>query len=193
MNKKIFFTSDTHFGSERTLELSKRPFKDTFSMDEEIIKLWNETVSKDDVVYHLGDFGNYEVLKRLNGEIHLILGNYERKDILEGKESIDSLLAYGFKSVSDYKYLNLEELGIDIENITFLKLVHEPSKCDKDVLNIFNLFGHIHGRQLCKKFDEKVGGLDVGVDGHHMRVVSLNDVKFFAEAILKYYDEEVFC
>ena len=34
----IYFTADTHFGSKRTLELSKRPFKDTDEMDNYIIK-----------------------------------------------------------------------------------------------------------------------------------------------------------
>ena len=34
----LYFTSDTHFGSERTLELSRRPFNSVFEMDETIIK-----------------------------------------------------------------------------------------------------------------------------------------------------------
>ena len=34
---KIWFTSDTHFSSERTLELSKRPFKSVEEMDKILI------------------------------------------------------------------------------------------------------------------------------------------------------------
>ena len=36
-----FFTSDTHFSQQRTLELSRRPFKTTHEMDLEMISNWN--------------------------------------------------------------------------------------------------------------------------------------------------------
>lgn len=179
------FTSDTHFSSQRTLELSRRPYKTTEEMDKDMIRLWNATVSPDEEVYHLGDFGNYEIVKKLNGRIHLILGNYERKDIEEGKVTKEELLNYGFVSVDDF--IILDNFNEKLPNIKKLKLVHEPSKCKKDN-EYFNLFGHIHGRQMCKRF-----GLDVGVDGHHMKPIDKDDVSFYMEAILKYYDDEVFC
>ena len=53
-------------------------------MDEELVKSWNEVVHKDDDVYHLGDvsLGNptklTDILNRLNGNIHLIIGNHEK-------------------------------------------------------------------------------------------------------------------
>lgn len=72
---KIWFTSDTHFRSERTLQLSKRPFNSVEEMDQTMINNWNKVVSEHDIVFHLGDFGNYEVSKRLNGNIILIFGN----------------------------------------------------------------------------------------------------------------------
>ena len=104
---KIWFTSDTHFGSERTLQLSKRPFKSVKEMDEALIDNWNNTVGKDDIVFHLGDFGNYDVIKQLNGEITLIFGNYERKDIREQfnynmEAFIDKLLDIGFYDVYEF-------------------------------------------------------------------------------------------
>ena len=55
---KIWFTSDTHFSSERTLELSKRPFKSVEEMDKILIENWNSVVGQNDTVYHIGDFGN---------------------------------------------------------------------------------------------------------------------------------------
>ena len=39
---QTWFTSDTHFGAERTLELSKRPFIDTFNMDMTLVSNWNK-------------------------------------------------------------------------------------------------------------------------------------------------------
>lgn len=52
-------------------------------MNEELIKRWNEVISKEDTVFHLGDFafGGAEIwnktLPRLNGHIVLILGNHK--------------------------------------------------------------------------------------------------------------------
>ena len=52
----IFITSDTHFGDESIRRYENRPFSSVQEMDEELIRRWNEKVSEDDVVWHLGDF-----------------------------------------------------------------------------------------------------------------------------------------
>lgn len=54
---KLWFTADTHFSQQRTLELSKRPFDSVAQMDKQIIDNWNSVVSAEDTVYHLGDVG----------------------------------------------------------------------------------------------------------------------------------------
>ena len=54
-----WFTADTHFGSQRTLELSRRPFKDTDEMDAHIFSWWISLFEPGDVLYHLGDFGEF--------------------------------------------------------------------------------------------------------------------------------------
>ena len=52
-------------------------------MNEQLIINWNNVVPKDGVVFHLGDFqfgGSalfQRIFPRLNGEIHLILGNHK--------------------------------------------------------------------------------------------------------------------
>ena len=97
---KIFFTADTHFNQQRTLDFSinRRIFKDLNEMNSVLIENWNKEVSDNDIVYHLGDFGDYEFRKCLKGKIHLILGNYEEKDIENG-QSAESIKKYGFESV----------------------------------------------------------------------------------------------
>ncbi len=54
---KFFVIADTHFGHTNIIKYCNRPFSCTEDMDEALIKNWNETVSNNDVVLHLGDFG----------------------------------------------------------------------------------------------------------------------------------------
>lgn len=175
---KIWFTSDTHFSSKRTLELSKRPFKTVEEMDNEMVKRWNEVVNKDDTVYHLGDFGKYDFADDLNGDIILLFGNYERKEIGDN--------IYSFMDQMSFTDIyTLPSKCIELNGNRF-RLMHEPSnRTNED--NIFNLFGHIHKLQMVKK-----NGLNVGVDCHNFFPIDLDTVLFYKNAIEKFYDEEVF-
>lgn len=178
-----YFTSDTHFGSERTRILSKRPFASTAKMDEEFINNWNNLVCKDDVIYHLGDFGNFENVKKLNGKIILVLGNYEKKQIKEEFNNNFEIYKDYLKSKGFYDvYENNVQLKI---NNRILNLTHEPLDC-KD--KMMNLFGHIHKLQLVKTF-----GLNVGIDCHNYTPLNEDDVEFYLTAIEKFYDKNVFC
>ena len=51
-----FFTSDTHFGHANIINLCKRPFKDVNHMNDMLVENWNNVVTDDDTVFHLGDF-----------------------------------------------------------------------------------------------------------------------------------------
>lgn len=190
-NKNIFYTSDTHFGSERALNLSKRPFNTVEEMDWKLIENWNKVVHINDTVYHLGDFGSLWPKKYLNGNIILILGNYEKEDI-EKNQMIYSELENKFDKV--YK----DPIILDNKNNKFI-LCHEPLTGleiynkeiikEKNTEDIFVLFGHIHGRQKIKKF-----GIDVGIDAHNYFPISEKDIFFYKKAINEgFYDEQVLC
>ena len=191
---KVFFTSDTHFGAERTLKLSRRPFNSVEEMDKIMIENWNSIVGKGDIVYHLGDFGNYDIIKQLNGEIILIFGNYEKKDIEEQfnydmEAFIDKLLDIGF-----YDVYELDDIACYRKTIknNMIYMAHEPSKLPKTFTdnkkwNEVHLFGHIHERQMIKRF-----GLNVGVDCHNFKPIDLDTVLFYDNALKNFYDEEVF-
>lgn len=190
----IYFTADTHFGSERTLKLSKRPFKSVKEMDNTIIENFNKILTPDDVLIHLGDFGDYERVQQINCPVYLIVGNYEMKEVdyLESFKDFQTMLyPYGFKKITRCYEIQTKFNGADV----LLHCVHEPSKClrhseeiiDGQHINIFNLYGHIHGRQMIRHY-----GMDVGVDCHHFRPVSLDDIGFYFEAINVHYDHEVF-
>lgn len=77
---KAFFLSDLHLAHENILTFGDRDFKSIQEHDEYIIRKWNETVGYDDNAFILGDIAfksRYDYLARLNGNLHIILGNHE--------------------------------------------------------------------------------------------------------------------
>ncbi len=181
---KIWFTSDTHFGSDRTLKLSKRPFTNVKEMDEYIIEQWNKVVGEDDIVYHLGDFGDYNMIEKLNGKVILICGNYELRNeqFKRFSDFKDYLINLGFKEAEPFN-------KTIVDNNKEYFLCHKPSeaKLIKAYNDCYCLFGHIHKLQMVKRY-----GLNVGVDCHNFKPISLDEVDFYLNAIDKHYDDEVF-
>ena len=167
-----FFTSDTHFGHQRTLEFSRRPFVDVESMDADLIANWNAIVQPGDTVYHLGDFGAQECLDyvgKLNGKIIFLSGNYETPEMIQ-------VLARSCEIIQPNTI-------IEVEGHRF-QLVHEP---DEATAGEFFLFGHVHQLQMVKR-----NGLNVGTDCHFFRPIPLDVVLFYQNAIQKHYDDNVF-
>ena len=101
----MLITSDQHFFHKNIIQYENRPFLTKEEMNESMIKDWNSVVHKRDYIYVLGDlaFGNKEMIKnlisRLNGRIHLIMGNHD------GKRSYKWWLECGIEWVSKYPIL----------------------------------------------------------------------------------------
>jgi len=152
---KTFFISDTHFNHKNILTYCKntRKFKNIDEMNNNIITNWNKMVSYDDTVYHLGDFAfgdinkTRDIINRLNGNIHLILGNHDNH---LDKETLNL-----FSSYQHYLEINIE--GFDII------LMHYPiAEFNGRHRGYFHLHGHCHGRYRTK---ERI--LDVGIDNRN--------------------------
>ena len=83
---KIWFTSDLHFGHNKSFLYEPRGFNSIEEHDATIIKNWNKKISSEDEVYLLGDVmlnddeHGLECIKQLNGKIHLILGNHDTQN-----------------------------------------------------------------------------------------------------------------
>ncbi len=178
----IFLTADTHFSDEYTRKRSRRPFADINAMDLAMIDRWNNKVKPNDKVIHIGDFGNYDMVSKLNGNITLLAGNHERDDVEAGKINEQYLLSLGFKDV----YLEEKRIFITLDGDPF-ELVHEPSY---STTNNYTLFGHIHKLQMVKR-----GGLNVGVDCHNYEPLSLKEVFAFKKEFSRAhtnFNKEVF-
>lgn len=79
---KIFITSNLQLGKPSAIKKYKRPYIDVDQMTDDLILKWNETVTQDDVVYHLGNFAHdpktaQEAITRLNGKINFISGDLD--------------------------------------------------------------------------------------------------------------------
>lgn len=156
----IFFTSDTHFGHKRILELGKgRPFKTVESMDAALIYNWNKTVGPKDTVYHLGDFAfddHDPYLKQLHGSKLLLPGNHDNSKRLR--------YATGWTHVFPTPYYELKgflEHPIILSHYAF-RVWRNSGK------GALHLYGHSHGNlvgdnQCC----------DVGVDNWEFKPASL--------------------
>lgn len=154
----IFFTADTHFGHQNILKYYPRRVDkfggsgNIYSVDQKIIEEWNSHVSKNDDVYHLGDFSMCKstsytgrVIEQLNGKVHLIRGNHDNRTIKKFKEL--------FYSVSEY-----EEICI---NKQLIVLFHYPlARWHHMGRGSWHLHGHCHGNYASQGLS-----LDVGLDG----------------------------
>jgi calcineurin-like phosphoesterase family protein len=186
----IYFSADMHLNHANIIKYCNRPFykkgdllgtgdisrrpwtsdkikKDrAYWMDRTLIDNWNQTVSYDDIVYHLGDFayGSKETIKeyekQLSGKIIHIKGNHDRQNKMH--ECIDKcMMGFGGKTV--FAQHHPPEIM--------------PTECD------FVICGHIHDHwkhKIYKKYPN-IPVINVGVDVWSYKPVSIN-------SLLKYYN-----
>ena len=132
-------------------------------MNEKLIENWNGRVSKDDDIYHLGDFGFArhekldEILQRLNGRKYFIKGNHDKPMKCLGKHFV---WMKDYADISDDgRHVVLCHYGLRVWNRSF----H-----GKTVM----LYGHSKGSLPPIK-----NSLDVGVDCWNYRPVTLDEIK----------------
>ena len=153
----VFFTSDTHFGDHRVLNLYPRPFASTAEMDAAMLAAWNAVVGDTDEVWHLGDFARTAkqaaaLLPQLHGRKHLIVGNNDGPATLQ---------ASGWAGVQHYAEIMVEERR--------LVLCHYAFRTWRDMgKGVIDLHGHSHGR-----LKPAPRQYDVGVDVWDLRPVTL--------------------
>lgn len=177
-----WFLSDTHFGQERTLNLSKRPFLTVDHMNKALISNWNKRIRVTDTVYFLGDFGDStDYLDCLNfRELNFIKGNYERRD--DNKDFLKKL-----KSMKNVNVFDQDECTLSINGFNYI-MRHEPINGKKIPKDYICLYGHVHDRSKVKS-----NGFDVGVDGNNYKPYSQEEIDFYANALKQgFYDKNIF-
>lgn len=203
--RKVLFTADEHYGSERHLFLNQRPFSSVAEADETMINRFNQIADDYTLTFHIGDFGDFEMVELLKGQHILICGNYDQTE--KGKA------IKGFAGLTTGQYcFNQIDTNILFGFIGLVNLVHKPTDCvmtkSCDVLcdesrkhpdefnslkskitnPVYNLFGHIHNLRKITKY-----GLNVGVDANNYAPVTADVVEFYLNALMTHkYDENVF-
>lgn len=200
--QRKWFTSDTHFQQQRTLEFSCRPFVDVTEMDLTMVSNWNKNVRPNNIVYHAGDFVDYtdlEYLKKLLGNLnfkvlHWVLGNYDRKyknEIIAIAGDFNQVYA-GEREIIIYDQMDenggcLVHLTKPDGQIEEFVVIHEPVDFPVPLKKgATYLYGHIHGRSFAKR-----NGFDLGTDYHQFTPISEEQVLWFKNA-MQYWDENVY-
>ena len=172
-----FFTSDQHYGHKNICRFAGRPFSSVEEMDEALIKAHNETVGKQDIVWFVGDFAFSDaeriktILRRLNGQKNLVLGNHDNQIARTPRAFIgDGLL----NSVNHYKHIRIGNQPI--------VLMHYAMRIwDKSHYGSWHLYGHSHGT-----LPPHGKSLDVGVDDKNItsdyRPYSYDEVAKFMDS-----------
>jgi len=128
--QNVFLISDTHFNHKKIGIYCSRPE----DWQHIIINNWNNTVNKNDIVLHLGDFGfgsierMHDVRNELNGEIYMIKGNHDRHSVGWFKDIGITLIKKPFTVyIKDNQYL----------------FSHAVKPCNSEIIGIH---GHCHNK-----------------------------------------------
>jgi len=140
-------------------------------MNDAMINSWNDVVSDDDVVFHLGDFSlnlpleseeNKLLLARLKGKKHFIRGNHDKNTSEFYKEA-------GFISVHE---------SISLGGILLIHYPLQEAIARKMNDSCWGVVEHVvHGHNHSKDRPNHENHYNVAVDRHNFRPVS------YAEAI----------
>ena len=138
---RTFITSDLHFGHKNIMKFcpqNRGHYTDTDHMREEMIRMWNDRVEPEDLVYILGDVAflpaadAVKIMHRLNGRKILVEGNHDRK-LLN-----DPVFRRCFEEVHKYLWLTYEG--------TQVIMFHYPiAEWDQMHRGSVHFHGHLHG------------------------------------------------
>lgn len=147
-------------------------------MNEKLIKNWNRVVSEGDTVFHLGDFAFggsrlwNSIIPRLNGQIYLIKGNHDDKNLQES-------IVNKFKFVTYQMQIEIGEQSIYLNHYPFLCY----GGTYRGAASVWQAFGHVHSQEGSTGLDNvRMTHLfptqyDVGVDNNNYTPISYAELR----------------
>ena len=161
-----YHIADTHFFHKNIIKYCARPYDNVSKMNNCLINNWNSIVKLGDTVYVEGDLalgGDIQrltsLIKRLNGNKHLILGNHDELNVWK-------YLDMGFLSV---------HTSLQLPNGWYL--AHDPAIATALPKGSVLICGHVHTlfSQIISQNGVKV--VNVGVDVRGMKPTSQEQIE----------------
>lgn len=175
------FISDTHFSHKKIIEYCARPFSSVEEMNEKLIENYNQFVGEKDVVLWLGDcfFCSQtrakEILSRLNGKKHLIVGNHDF-DCMK-------MTQIGFELVSQKMYAKMANRTIVLSHYDSWNYRSQwdgryEERRHRTVSNEIIFHGHTHAKSRVK-----LNEVHLGVDAWDFRPARREEVESIVREI----------
>lgn len=169
----VYFSADDHYGHSNILRYCSRPFATIEEHDEALITNWNRVVKPQDTAYIIGDLAFYkdqnktaEVVRRLNGKKHLVLGNHDK--------FLKPFVLEMFASVNHYLEIKVQDSEA-YKGSQLIVLLHYAMKVwNRSHSGSWHLYGHSHSSLAD---DPNSLSFDVGVDAHNYTPISYDQVK----------------
>lgn len=164
----IYLSSDLHFGHNREFIYGARGFSNVEEMNEAIVERFNSVIKEDDDLYLLGDLmlgdnNNIDYVKRLNGRIHIVLGNHDGDTREQLYKTLPNVV-----EIEKAIHLRYKKL--------YFYLSHFPAITENfDNINWWNLHGHIHSNQI-QAYPQYPATLHVGVDATNCYPISIENL-----------------
>lgn len=197
-NGKIFFTSDQHYWHANVIRYCGRPHATTEQMNEDLVAKWNSVVTIHDTVFNLGDFSlafrPVEIYpQRLLGRKILVPGNHDFCHSYHKKSRSKENQEKWLQKYRDNGFIVLpEQTTLDIPGVANFNLCHHPYSDGGDntgdgYSDKYNnwrptddgkilLCGHVHEKWQTKRSPKGTLMINVGVDVHGMKPVSLDEI-----------------
>jgi calcineurin-like phosphoesterase family protein len=164
----VWFTADQHFGHDNIIAMCIRPFSTIEEMNFILVDKWNQRVKPQDEVFLLGDVfyrisykDALNIREKLNGKIHLILGNHDKiAKNMRGWASVSESFEYK-TTVKDI------DLTIFLNHYAHYTWPHSYQDYH------WHLYGHSHGQLPENPF---YPSFDCGVDSWDYYPISLQQV-----------------
>jgi len=195
MNDKIAFTSDQHYFHKNIIELCNRPYKNIYEHNKKIISNYNEIIYDDSWdVYCLGDIcykcsanDAVTILNKLNGKLHIILGNHDKplRQAIE-KGMVNDLIEKGKLEIIGSTDKNImSAYQLKYQKYIFILSHYAYRTWDRAFRGSIHLYGHSHNNlpPLFRSFD-------IGVDANNFYPITINNVLKKANQIIQEFSEK---
>lgn len=169
----IYFSSDLHLQHSKDFIYKYRGFENVDSMNDTIIKNFNQVITNEDDLYLLGDTflseleSGINLFNQLPGKIHLIWGNHDtdrRKEAMSKCNNVVEILGYATILKYNKYHFYLSHFPTCTTNFDdYIKPLKQRT---------LSLSGHTHSKELF----EPCGSYNVAVDAHNCFPVSIEEI-----------------